>query len=59
MTLDNKNMNLQLNINEHGVSHRLIKKTSNKLLVFFLVQIKKMAALIFGNQQMNCHIIFC
>ncbi|HAJ7756721.1 TPA: hypothetical protein HNW24_04760 [Escherichia coli] len=35
MTLDNKNMNLQLNINEHGVSHRLIKKTSNKLLVFF------------------------
>ncbi|VCY22143.1 hypothetical protein BANRA_04987 [Escherichia coli] len=28
-------MNLQLNINEHGVSHRLIKKTSNKLLVFF------------------------
>lgn len=59
MTSDNKNIDLQLNINEHGVSHKLIKKTSNKLLVFFQVQIKKMAALIFGNQQMNCHITFC
>lgn len=59
MTSDNKNIDLQLNINEHGVSHKLIKKTSNKLLVFFSGTDKKMAALIFGNQQMNCHITFC
>lgn len=59
MTSDNKNIDLQLNINEHGVSHKLIKKRLINCSSFFQVQIKKMAALIFGNQQMNCHITFC
>lgn len=59
MTSDNKNIDLQLNINEHGVSHKLIKKTSNKLLVFFSGTDKKDGRFDFGNQQMNCHITFC